>query len=203
MFVQIFKGKVDDPSAVKAALDRWQAELASGADGWLGSTAGVTDDGMFIGIARFESEDAARRNSDRVEQGDWWAQTAALFSGDVTFQNSTSVDVDTTGDPATAGFVQVMEGRGTDPERAREIMSQDQAAWAEHRPDVLGTLVINHDDGESFTMVIYFPSEEAAREGEAKEAPAELQAHMEELNSLLTGEPTFYDLKTPWLASPQ
>jgi hypothetical protein len=202
MFVQIFKGPVSDAATIRAALDRWAEELAPGADGWLGSTGGVTDDGVFVGIARFESAEAARRNSDRTEQGEWWAQTSAAFTGDVTFQNSTSVDVDTAGDPDSAGFVQVMEGRGKDPDRAREIMSQDSDKWAAFRPEVLGTLVANHDDGQSFTMVIYFPSEEAAREGEQKEIPEELKANMDELNSLMTGEPTYYDLRDPWLLSP-
>ncbi len=69
MFVQVFQGPVSDPAKVKETLDRWVAELAPGADGWLGSTAGVTDDGTFVGLARFDSEEAARRNSDRPGAG--------------------------------------------------------------------------------------------------------------------------------------
>ncbi|MGE5763508.1 MAG: hypothetical protein ACM3ZF_06425, partial [Mycobacterium leprae] len=65
---------------MRAAFERWVEELAPGAAGWLGSTAGVTDDGRFIGLARFESEQAARRNSDRPEQGRWWAETSKLFT---------------------------------------------------------------------------------------------------------------------------
>ena len=65
MFVQVIQGKVSDAAAVRARMDTWMKELAAGADGWLGSTAGVTDDGDFVALARFESEEAARRNSDR------------------------------------------------------------------------------------------------------------------------------------------
>ena len=42
MFVQVITGKVTDTAAVRAAFDRWLEELAPGAKGWLGSTAGVT-----------------------------------------------------------------------------------------------------------------------------------------------------------------
>ena len=42
MFVQVITGKVTDAAAVRAAFDRWLDELAPGAKGWLGSTAGVT-----------------------------------------------------------------------------------------------------------------------------------------------------------------
>jgi hypothetical protein len=36
----------------------------------------LTDDGRFIALARFESEEAARRNSDRPEQDRWWTEIA-------------------------------------------------------------------------------------------------------------------------------
>ena len=67
--------------------------------GWLGTTSGVTDDGTFVALARFESPEAAQQNSDRPEQGAWWEQTAALFSGEPEFHDSTTVEVDTPGDP--------------------------------------------------------------------------------------------------------
>lgn len=201
MFVQIIQGQVSDAAEVREALDRWAQELAPGASGWLGSTAGVTDDGRLIAIARFESEDAARRNSDRPEQDQWWAQTSKLFTSDPTFLDSTQVDEDLAGDPNTAGFVQVIQGRSSDPSRARQLMSDNPAAWAAFRPDILGSLGIGHDGG-AYTAVLYFTSEADAREGERKEVPAELQAQMDEMGTLEVGEPTFLDLKTPWLHSP-
>jgi hypothetical protein len=45
MFVQVIQGQVSDPEQVHAALNRWSEQLAAGAPGWLGSTAGVTEDG--------------------------------------------------------------------------------------------------------------------------------------------------------------
>ena len=92
MFVQVIQGRVTDAAKVRAALDRWAEELAPGAAGWLGSTAGVTEDGRFIALARFESEEAARRNSDRPEQDRWWAETAQLLTGEATFKDSSDAN---------------------------------------------------------------------------------------------------------------
>jgi hypothetical protein len=201
MFVQVIQGQVSDAEQVRAAFDRWAQQLAPGASGWLGSTAGVTDDGRFIGLARFESEEAARRNSDRPEQDQWWAETSKLFTGEVTFRDSRDVVVDVNGDPDDAGFVQVIQGRSSDPARARELMGQDSSEWAAFRPDIIGSVVAEHDDG-AYTMALYFTSEEAAREGERKEPPPELRAQMEEMDALSVGVPEFFDLKQPWLYSP-
>ena len=55
------------------------------------------------------------------------------------------------------------------------MMAQDADKWAEFRPDVIGSVAIGHDEG-AYTMVMYFTSETAAREGERKELPPELQA---------------------------
>lgn len=201
MFVQVIQGRVSDSAQVRGQLDRWVAEVAPGAVGWLGSTSGVTEDGQVVALARFESEEAAQRNSDRPEQSAWWAQMAALFDGEPVFHNSTSVDVDTPGDPSQAGFVQIMQGRSSDPDRARELMADDPTDWQAFRPDVLGSLSIGHE-GDAWTMATYFTSEEAAREGERKEPPPELAAMMKEIGELSVGEPAFFDLKDPWLNAP-
>jgi hypothetical protein len=202
MFVQVIQGQVRDAEQVHAALDRWMEELSPNAVGWLGTTAGVTDNGEFIALARFESAEAARRNSDQPAQDAWWREASALFTEDATFRDTEDVVIDTPGDPDTAGFVQVIQGRGTDPERARELMSQDSDKWAAFRPDVIGSVAAQYDDG-SYTMAMYFTSEAEAREGERKEIPPELKAQMDELDSLAVGTPAFYDLRDPWLYSPR
>ena len=81
MFVQVIQGPVSDAGQMRSRLERWADELAPGSIGWLGTTAGVTDDGTFVALARFESEEAARQNSDRPEQSAWWEETVSLFSG--------------------------------------------------------------------------------------------------------------------------
>jgi hypothetical protein len=201
MFVQVIRGQVSDPEQVHAALDRWSEQLAAGAPGWLGTTAGVTGDGRVVALARFESQEAARRNSDRPEQGQWWMETSKLFTGEVMFRDSSDVTADVAGDPDTAGFVQVMQGRSSDPDRARELMAQNPDEWAAFRPDVIGSVAVGHEGG-AYTMAMYFTSEQAAREGESKEPPPQLKALMEEMNQLSAGEPQFLDLRQPWLYSP-
>jgi hypothetical protein len=201
MFVQVITGKTSKAAELRAAIDRWEKDLAPGADGWLGSTAGVTEDGRFVALARFENEEAAQRNSDRPEQGQWWTEVASLLDGEATFRNSVKVMPDLQGDPDQARFVQVMQGQqGPDPDRAQELMNQNSDEWAAFRPEILGSLGIAHPD-DTWTMVLYFTSEAEAREGERKEPPPELQAQMEEMNKLSVGEPEYFDLKDPWLAS--
>jgi hypothetical protein len=200
MFVQVIHGKVADSGQVRAAFDRWVRDLAPGANGWLGSTAGVTEDGRFIALVRFESEEAARRNSSRPEQDQWWRETSRLFTGEATFRDSSDVTLDLHGDPDTAGFVQAMQGRGTDPERAKALMEQDSEAWAAFRPEVIGSVAVGHEAG-AYTMAMYFTSEAAAREGERKEPPPRLKAQMEEMSKLSVGTPEFFDLRQPWLYS--
>jgi hypothetical protein len=202
VFVQVLQGQVADAEQLRAALDRWAQELAPGATDWLGTTAGVTEDGRFIALARFQSQEAARRNSNRPEQDRWWAETAKLFTEEASFNDSSDVTVDLTGDPDQAGFVQVIQGRGSDPDRARELMGQDSSEWAAFRPEILGSVAVSHEGG-AYTMAVYFTSEAAAREGERKEPPPELQAQMEEMAALGVGEPEFFDLTQPWLYAPR
>jgi hypothetical protein len=200
MFIQVIQGRTADAQGLRAAVDRWEKDIGPGAEGWLGSTGGVTEDGRAIAVVRFESEEAARRNSERPEQDAWWRETEKLFDGGATFRDSSDVVVDLQGDPDRAGFVQVMQGRTSDPARARELMTQDPEMWAKFRPDVLGSVEILHDGG-AYTMVLYFTSEAEAREGERKEMPPELRATMDEMDKLTVEEPEFFDLKQPELRS--
>lgn len=201
MFAQIIRGKVSDPTAVRPVVDRWMAELGPTAKGWLGSTSGITDGNEVFVLVRFESEEAAQANSDRTEQGVWWADMETLFDGQPTFQDSNDVQVDTSGDPDAAGFVQVMTGQVTDPDRAKQLMAE-QPDMRTLRPDILGSVSVGHEDGK-WTMVIYFTSEAEAREGEAKQMPPEALKAMEEMQALSVGQPEFLDLKSPWLDSPK
>src|SRR6478752_1954180 len=194
MFAQIIRGKVSDPDAVRPVVERWMKELGPNATGWLGSTSGVTEDGQLFVLVRFESEEAARANSDKPEQGKWWAEMEKLFDGEATFQDSNDVQVDTSGDPDAAGFVQVMSGQVTDPVRAKQLMA-DQPDMRALRPDILGSVSVGGEDGK-WTMVIYFTSEAEAREGEAKQMPPEALGAMEQLQSLSVGQPELLDLRT-------
>jgi hypothetical protein len=202
MFAQVIEGRTSDAPALRAALERWVVELQPGSVGWLGSTIGVTDDGRFVAVVRFESAEAAARNSERPEQTRWWEETRRLFDGEVTFRDSEDVEVDLTGDPDRAGFVQVMQGQVSDPARAKELLARlSTQDMADFRPEILGSVMINHPP-DRWTQVVYFSSEAEAREGERKEVPPDVQAVMDELMSLGSGPPDFFDLRQPQLQSP-
>jgi hypothetical protein len=201
MFIQVIQGRVSDAADVRAAMDRWIEQEAPGAIGWLGSTAGVSEDGTFIALARFESEDAARRNGNRPEQHQWWMETAKLFSGEVTFHDCPKVVSYGRGGSDEAGFVQVIQGRVRDVARMQALGEQFDAAAGNFRPDVIGGMVALHGDG-GYTNAVYFTSEQEARAGEQQEPPAALKALMEEQMTLHVGDPTFINLRDPWLTSP-
>ncbi len=196
MFIQVIQGTTDDKDGLARQNDRWEADLAPGAKGYLGMTGGVADDGTAIVLARFESEAAAKANSDRPEQGAWWSETATLFKGDVVFRDCHDVDVEQIGDLDQAGFVQVMQGTSSDKATVRDLGSTLTAKMADIRPDVLGTVIAW--DGDHFTQVVYFRSEAEAREGEKTmdQVPAELQQLME-----LAPVDSYIDLKDPWIKS--
>ena len=63
MFIQVIRGTATDREGLRRQFDRWNTELRPGAAGFLGSAAGITDDGRFIAVARFESAVASHANS--------------------------------------------------------------------------------------------------------------------------------------------
>jgi hypothetical protein len=202
LFIQVIKVPVSDRDGWKAALDGWITEVGPGATGWLGSTGGVTDDGLAVLTARYETKAQADANRDRPEHVGWLERSAKYVSGEAVVKDSTSVWVDLVGDPDTAEFVQVIEGRVSDTERMMEIGDRDRAAWGRFRPEILGSVAVVHEGGE-YTMFLYFTNEPDAREGEKKPIPPELADQAAEMNSLDVGEPTFYDLRAPHMVTSQ
>jgi len=199
MFVQVIQGKVADADGLREAVERWRDEIAPHVPGWLGTTGGVTADGTSIAVVRFDSEEAAQRNSERPEQQQWWAEASKYFAGDVTFHDCKEAITFLDGGSDRAGFVQIIQGRTANVERMREMMEQSGDALRQQRPDVLGGTVALHGDG-GFTQVVYFTSEADARAGEGKESPAELQEMDAEMASMFS-DAVFYDLPRPWLHS--
>jgi len=197
MFIQVIQGRTKDRDGLYRQFERWQQELRPGATGFLGSTGGVADDGSVIVFARFEDEKAARANSDRTEQGTWWAETAKYFDGNVRFRDTTDVDTTLAGGSDDAGFVQVMQGKVRNRARLRELEEEFMPQMAAARPDVIGS--IRAWFGDSFAEAIYFTSEAEARKGEASMGEGGGEA-FEEMSSLVE-DLTFIDLKDPWLRS--
>lgn len=199
MFIQVITAKVEDEDGLTRQLDRWEAELRPGAEGFVGSTGGVTEDGQMIALVRFESEEAAQRNSDRPEQGSWWAETEKTLR-DVAFKNSEKVVVTGGGGSNDAGFVQVMRGRIVDAAKMEELQArvgEFEEAMSRHRPDVIGDVTVTHADG-TYTDAVYFTSEAEARANESKEMPPEMRAMFEQWLSAVTID-EYLDLKQPRL----
>jgi hypothetical protein len=196
MFVQIIEGRVGDAEGLERQGERWMSELRPGATGFLGATEGITDDGRSITIVRFESAAAAKANSDRPEQGQWWSETEKYYDGEVTFTESEDTDTFMGGGSNDAGFVQVMKGRGD-----RELIRKMDAKMAEHapsfRPDVIGGQRV-WTGPDTYVEVIYFTSEAEARENEKKEPPAELMEDSQQFQEMMA-DVEFIDLKQPRL----
>ncbi|MEZ5322832.1 MAG: hypothetical protein R2698_12305 [Microthrixaceae bacterium] len=198
MFVQVFQGRTNDPEALRGRMEVWQEEVQPGATGYLGSTGGVTSDGDAVFVARFESAEAADRNSRRPEQSAWWSGTEQCFDGPVSFHDSVDVQEMDHGDRDRARFVQVMEGHISDPARARALHDSAGEALRTLRPDLLGSIVAYHGE-DAFTEVAYFTSESEARQAEANMAQ-EMPAEFADFDQVMKVE-RYLDLTDPWLVS--
>ena len=194
MFVQVVQGKTKDKAGVKEMWERWDKEVKPAAQGYLGATGGVTDDGTLLVIARFESAEAAERNNNIPEQQQWYSEFEKYVEGEPSFTNYTNVELQDEGGSDDAGFVQVIRTKGGDPEAFKKLDEELAPKMRELRPDVIGGLTAYEPDDA--TSVIYFTSQEEARKNESNPEFQELSKRYMEM----TGEPTFYDITDPWLA---
>jgi hypothetical protein len=202
MFAQVIQARTSDEGALRARMEEWDRNLKPDAEGFLGSTAGVADDGEVILIARFTSQEAARRNSDRSEQGQWWAETERLLEGEARFYDCTEVEVTWGGGSDDAGFVQVIQGRLRDEDHKvqwRQAEARAEEWIRENRPDIIGGIRAWQDT--NFSDFVYFTSEEEAREGEKKQPPAGSGDSAEDWTSQVN-DLKFIDLRRPFLSSP-
>jgi hypothetical protein len=196
MFVQVIEGRTHDPREFRRMEMQWESDVHPGATGFLGSTVGVTDDGRFVVMARFDDEQSARTNSDRPEQRAWYDEFVTCLDGEPTFKESSDVDLLFEGAPDRAGFVQVMEGKVLDRAKAEAMESPEMLEQLHKvRPDLLGGVRVwlPHDE---FVDVAYFTSEAEARRNEHS---AEFEAGPgEDLEGAL-GDMTYLDIKDPIL----
>jgi hypothetical protein len=198
MFVQLITGRTHDAEGFRRRGKQWAAELRPGTEGFLGSTAGVADDGTFAVLARFADERAAQANSNRPEQSAWWAETVKLLDGEPTFRESSDVRELFGGGSDDATFVQVISGTVVDRARVDEfetdeMLEQLRAA----RPDLLGGITAFFPDG-TYAEVAYFTDEDAARSGESSE---DFAGPAQEYAALFT-DLSFVDLRDPQLVGP-
>ena len=201
MFIQIIQGKCSKQDEMRALTDRWNAELAPGATGWLGGTFGFTDDGQSIAVVRFESREAAMANSERPEQAAWWAEAEQLYDGPVEFHDCNRVTLMLDGGSDEAGFVQIIRGKLDNPDAIEAGMRDMESMLHEARPDILGATLAIEDDG-TFMETIFFTDEAAAREAESKpmEDNAEAAEMMRQWDEMMR-DVQYLDLHQPWFAS--
>lgn len=199
MFIQVIQGRCNDADALHRHMDRWREELEPGASGFLGGTYGITDDGEFVGVVRFDARASAEANSARAEQGAWWEEASRCFDGEVSFHDCDDVTMMLDGGSDDAGFVQVIQGRLSDPERFRHAMEQPMDLLRQERPEIIGGTIAIDPDG-FFTQTVGFTTEDAAREGERHTPPPEAQQMMDEMSSLMS-DVSYHDLHHPWFAT--
>ena len=156
MFVRIVQGTTSQPHAVQAAIQRWLQDMTPGVAGLLSITAGITEDNRCVAVLHFESEQLLSRYVESPEPVRWWIETEQLLDHGATVRNSTEIIVDGYDRFGRAGFVRIVQGRGTGP--ARGTPSGGDHARAGTRTQELGRITIGHDDG-TWTVVAYFASE--------------------------------------------
>ncbi len=194
MFVQVIEGRTKDPEGMKRQGERWQTEVRPGATGYLGVTAGAAADGRSIAIVRFESEEAARANSERPEQSAWFEEMQQYWDGEPSFTESTDTDEFMGGGSNKAGFVQVMKSTGVDRAQV-ERLDKEFEKLAPSRPDIIGMFRV-WTAPDSCIDVAYFTSEAEARAGEKAPVPEEMQEMMKEFGEM-TQNTEFIDLTDP------
>lgn len=192
MFIQVMQAKCSRADDVRAFMEKWSDD---GSVGFLGGTFGVTDEGDFIGVVRFESTEAAKANSARPETDAMAREFAGLLDSPVEFSDYDDVTDFLGGGSDDAGFVQVIRGRVDDVSAAKALIN-DPGDLQEMRPEIIGGTFAVGADGD-YTQTIYFTDEASAREGEQKEPPSEIRATIE---GMIAGA-SFYDLRNPFFAS--
>ena len=199
MFIQVIQGRCNDADRLRKQLDVWEQDLAPGADGWLGSTGGLTDDGTSVAVVRFESREQADANSSRPEQDAWWQETSTCYDGEVAFRDYDDAFTMLDGGSDDAGFVQVMQGRVDDAAGFRSFMQAPMDGLREMRPEIIGGTVAVADDGAVHPDHLLHLAGRGPRGREAGDArggpaatwrPAWAQMH----------DLTYFDLPDPWFA---
>lgn len=193
MFVNVMRARSVHAATIHSAWQQWAASAHPGADGFLGSTAGVATDGQLVLVARFTDAEAAGQHTGRDGVAPGLGMIARAASPLSVFE-SDQVDVSMGGGSDDAGFVQLLFGRG-DRERARDLLAQGEDILRRERPDIIGGFTVWRDG--TFVDVAYFRSEDEARAGESRELSAQARAWFEDLAVVMSIE-EFVDLPDPW-----
>jgi hypothetical protein len=157
MFMQAIVARVADRPRLRAELDRWVADIEPGAAGFLGSTGGFAQDGTFVVVARFASEQSARLSGQRPEHRAWWSDLLRCFGGEPEIINCVDTLTWLGGGSDDARFVQVITGRAPDFDRVRGVLERHGDRLGEHRPEIIGGTAGVDADGR-YVQTVYFSS---------------------------------------------
>lgn len=197
MFVQVIRGHATNRAGLREHWERWACELEPTAEGYLGATAGLADDGTFIAMVRFASEASARRSAARDVQTRRWYELLGRLDDGVVVHDCTRTDIWNRGGTDEAGFVQIRQGTSSDPERLRDLYVDEQPVrMGPFRPEVIGGLFAWHGDVR-FTLSAYFTSELEARSGENLH---QFESFFDDINAVMQ-DVTYIDLRDPWLST--
>jgi hypothetical protein len=196
VFIQIMQARCTRQDEMRQVIDEASAGLAD-KTGWLGGTFGFTDDGRFVGVVRFESEEACRELTGSETAKAWLERARELCDEPVEVHESGDVTMVLEGGSDSAGFVQVMRGRIADQDRFRHLSSDEMMTMLhEMRPEVIGATLAVEPDG-TFTETVAFTDESSARRGEQNDMPAEVAADL----GAAMADVEYLDLHKPWFAS--
>ena len=196
MFMQVIQGHVRDADGLRRAADEWRRELQPGATGFLGSTSGITADGMGVVVARFDTEASARANSARPEQSAWWEGTKSMFDGEVTFIDCPDCDVMMGGGSDDAHFVQLIEARVKDRDAC--------ATWVERWRTRCAPAVPTSSAASWVGTTTRSSSRSCTSPTRSTHEPASVRwttnPQAAEWSTMVEGEPHFLDLRDPTYA---
>lgn len=147
-----------------------------------------------------DGRDAGLQSS-RPELMAWWKQLEALQDAPVAHHDGNDVALVNVGGDDASGFVQVARTRDPSGRSMRDVVVGTlESLIARHRPDVLGGMLARAEDG-AVTQVIYFGSEDEAREHEARPIPDEDAEASRRLWGDPAGRLDHFGLRSPILVS--
>jgi hypothetical protein len=198
MFVLKVEARTTQPDALRKHVLTFPAEVGRHATGWLGNTAGVSPDGDFILLMRFESEEAAWITMDLPENTRWWEICGQHLDTKPAFIGSTDVTGILSGGSDEAAAVRVIRGRAS--QGFRDSLQQLGAIPRDERTDVIGGIVAWHDE-DQFTEVLYLKSKDFTTSRQPATAAAPFRRLLDDHDASIQGA-SVLDLKEPWLMSP-
>jgi hypothetical protein len=94
-----------------------------------------------------------------------------------------------------------MQGRGTDPDRGKQLMAKDSDKWAAFRPEMIGSVAVGHDGG-AYTMSCTSHVRPTPGSANARRCRPSCR-RVWKMNKLSISQPEFSNLKQPVILSPK